>query len=43
MIKENPNNRALLLKLFGKEWLNKRDQYFKDILEIRETKQLKLF
>lgn len=28
-MKENQTNRALLLILFGEEWLKKRDKYFK--------------
>lgn len=42
-MKENPNNRNLLLNLFGNEWLNNRDKAM-EILTGRKTKaeQLKL-
>jgi len=43
-MKENKENRALLLRLFGEEWLKKRDEYFQKIYDSRQPKkgQLKL-
>lgn len=44
-MKENQTNRNLLIKLFGQEWIKKRDQFFKDIDDREKSKQgqLKLF
>lgn len=42
-MKENPNNRALLKRLFGEEWLKKRDEALKKMMSIKQSKQLKLW
>jgi len=41
-MKENPNNRNLLIKLFGEKWIKGRDERMKKMLGIKESKQLKL-
>lgn len=43
-MKENPENRALLLRLFGHKWLKERDESLKRMIEKvkPKTEQLKL-
>lgn len=43
-MKENPNNRALLKRLFGDKWLKERDESLKRMIEKvkPKTEQLKL-
>ena len=43
-MKENPNNRNLLIKLFGEKWVKERDERMKKLICSKpKEEQLKLF